>query len=169
VAAAGAGSRRILELGTGTGETAQRLLAAHPDAALIGIDSSEEMLSAARQALPPERVELRASSLEEQLPDGPFDLVASALCVHHLETAAKADLFRRVHELLEPGGTFVLADVVLPRDPADATTPLTPGFDRPSSVEDHLRWLADAGFDAHVSWEEGDLAVIVARSASSYS
>lgn len=40
--------RRFLELGTGTGETARRVLALHPEAALVGIDASREMLAAAK-------------------------------------------------------------------------------------------------------------------------
>jgi tRNA (cmo5U34)-methyltransferase len=43
--------RRILELGTGTGETARRFLALHPDAELVGIDASERMLTVARATL----------------------------------------------------------------------------------------------------------------------
>ena len=56
----------------------------------------------------------------------------------------------------------MLADVVVPEDPAEATTPLTPGFDRPSPLADQLRWLEEAGFDATVRWTSGDLAVVVA-------
>jgi tRNA (cmo5U34)-methyltransferase len=160
--ASGSGARRVLELGTGTGETARRLLAAHPRAFLVGVDASAEMLAEAGSVLPADRVDLRVGAIEGPLPDGPFDLVASALCVHHLAGDEKADLFARVRSLLAPGGRFVLADVVMPVDPADATTPLTPGFDRPSPVSDQLGWLADAGFDARVSWAHGDLAVIVA-------
>jgi L-threonylcarbamoyladenylate synthase len=163
VAAGGAGARRILELGTGTGETARRLLARHPDASLVGVDESEGMLAAAREALPGGRVELRVGRIQEALPDGPFDLVASALCVHHLDGPEKADLFARVRAVLAPGGRFVLGDLVLPDDPAVARTPFTPGFDKPSSIADQVRWLADAGFSVEVSWEEGDLAVIVGR------
>jgi hypothetical protein len=66
-----------------------------------------------------------------------------------------------VREALEPGGRFVLGDVVVPDDPADAVTPLTPGFDKPSSVSEQLEWLAAAGFEAGVSWSHRDLAVIV--------
>jgi len=160
--ATGSGATRILELGTGTGETARRLLERHPGARLVGIDESRSMLSAARDVLPPDRVELRAQRLEDPLPPGPFDLVASALAVHHLDGAAKADLFTRVREVLEPGGRFVLADVVVPDDPADAVTSLTPGFDKPSSVDEQLSWLTAAGFAARVSWRHRDLAVIVA-------
>ena len=162
VAASGSGARRILELGTGTGVTASHLLDRHPDASLVGIDSSAEMLGAARQALPAERVDLRVARLEQELPAGEFDLVASALAVHHLDDADKADLFRRVRAALAPGGRFVLADVAVPLDPADALVPLTPGFDKPSPLAEQLQWLADAGFDATVVWEAADLAVVLA-------
>jgi tRNA threonylcarbamoyl adenosine modification protein (Sua5/YciO/YrdC/YwlC family) len=161
-AASGSGAELVLELGTGTGETARRLLAAHPNAFLVGIDSSAEMLAVARDSLPPGRVDLRVAPIENALPEGSFDLVASALCVHHLSGPEKASLFERVRVALRPGGRFVLADVVVPDDPADATIPLTPGFDRPSPLVDQLRWLADAGFDARVSWAAADLAVIAA-------
>ena len=160
--ASGSGAARMLELGTGTGVTSALLLERHPDAMLVGIDSSEGMLSVAREALPRKRVDLRVARLEDELPPGPFDLVASALAVHHLDEAQKAELFRRVRAALRPGGLFVLGDVVVPIDPADADVPLTSGFDKPSSLADQLRWLREAGFDASVVWEEGDLAVILA-------
>jgi tRNA (cmo5U34)-methyltransferase len=161
-AASGSGARRVLELGTGTGETARRLLEAHPGAFLVGVDASAEMLAVARSVLPGDRVDLRVGAIEEPLPEGPFDLVASALCVHHLTGPEKADLFGRVLSVLRPGGRFVLADVVVPVDPADASTPLTPGFDRPSPLSDQLGWLRDAGFEARVCWASGDLAVVAA-------
>jgi tRNA threonylcarbamoyl adenosine modification protein (Sua5/YciO/YrdC/YwlC family) len=161
VGVSGGGAKRILELGTGTGETAARLLARHPDASLVGIDKSESMLDAARDSLPPARVELRVGRIEDELPDGSFDLVASALCVHHLDAGDKADLFRRVRAVLAPGGRFVLADVVVPERASDAVTPLTPGFDKPSSLAEQLAWLRDAGFDPAVRWSERDLAVLV--------
>ena len=106
--------------------------------------------------------ELLEGAIEEPLPEGPFDLVASALCVHHLKGPEKADLFARVLSVLRPGGRFVLADVVVPVDQADATTPLTPGFDRPSPLSDQVAWLLDAGFEVRVRWSSGDLAVVAA-------
>ena len=42
--ATGVGARSVLELGTGTGETARRVLNRHPDAQLIGIDASPGMV-----------------------------------------------------------------------------------------------------------------------------
>jgi tRNA A37 threonylcarbamoyladenosine synthetase subunit TsaC/SUA5/YrdC len=161
--ASGDGARRVLELGTGTGETARRLLERHSSAQLVGIDENGAMLDAARARLPAGRVSLQVSRLEDPLPPGPFDLVASALCVHHLRGPEKRDLFGRVRAALAPGGRFVLADLVVPVEPGDAVTSLSPGFDHPSSLAEQLRWLEDAGFDARVTWQYRDLVVVVAR------
>ena len=161
--ATGTGAGRILDLGTGTGETARRVLARHPAARLVGVDDSAEMLAVARGVLPAERVELRVGRLEEPLPAGPFDVVVSALCVHHLDGRGKADLFRRIADVLAPDGRFVLADVVVPEDPADVVTPIDGVYDLPSTVAEQLGWLADAGLAAEPAWRERDLAVLVAR------
>ena len=166
VRATGNGAGRVLELGTGTGETARRLLAHHPDAVLVGVDESASMLGAARAALPSERVSLHVGAIEEPLPAGPFDVVASALCVHHLEGELKRDLFERVFAVLAPRGRFVLGDVVVPVDPTDATIPLSDGYDHPSPLADQLRWLTETGFAAEVVWEHRDLAVVVASAGA---
>jgi tRNA (cmo5U34)-methyltransferase len=156
------GAQRMLELGTGTGETARRVLGQHPDAVLVGIDESDSMLEQARRELP-EAVELRVSRLQDPLPEGPFDLVFSALTVHHLSGEEKADLFRRIATVLEADGRFVLGDVVVPERSEDAVTPLTEGFDLPDSIADQLRWLSEAGFRGYVVWAWKDLAVISAE------
>jgi tRNA (cmo5U34)-methyltransferase len=158
----GATAVRILELGVGTGETSKRVLARHAGASLVGIDASAEMLAGA--ALP--NADLRVAKLEDALPDGPFDLVVSCLAIHHLERDGKRDLFGRIDAVLSEEGRFVLADVIVPEDPADAVTPLTPGFDMPDRLDDQLRWLGDAGFDAETTWVRGDLAVVRAERRS---
>ena len=155
-------ARAVLELGVGTGETSRRVLDRHPGARLIGIDESEEMLAAAGAALHDHDVDLRAGRLQDPLPPGPFDLAVSAFAVHHLDARGKADLFARVAAALVPDGRFVLADVVVPADPADAVTPLDAGFDLPDSVPDQLEWLANAGFNARATWTKRDVAVLVA-------
>jgi tRNA (cmo5U34)-methyltransferase len=163
-AATGTGARRVLELGVGTGETARRVLARHPDAALVGVDSSPEMLAHARERLP--EADLRLARLEDPLPAGPFDLVVSALAVHHLDGPGKADLFRRVAAVLEPGGRFVIGDLVVPDDPADVVTAIDGVYDTPSSAAEQLAWLRAAGLAAELAWSHRDLAVLVADAPS---
>ena len=153
-----AGAETLLELGTGTGETALRVLERCPGASFVGVDASADMLAVARERLP--GADLRVARLEEPLPPGPFDLVFSVLAIHHLDGPGKADLFKRIAAVTD---RFVIGDVVVPDDPADAVTPLSPGFDMPSPIEDQLGWLRDAGFVGEVVWARGDLAVIAAN------
>ena len=151
---------RILELGIGTGETARRVLRLHPGAHVVGIDASAKMLARARLALP--AADLRVARLEDALPAGPFDLVVSALAVHHLDAAGKVDLFDRVGTSLRPGGRFVMGDVIVPDDPADVVTPIDGEYDTPSRVGEQMRWLADAGLAPRLVWADRDLAVVAA-------
>lgn len=158
-AAADRPAASILDLGTGTGETLRLVAARHASARVVGVDESEAMLAVARAAVP--RAELHLGRLQDPLPPGPFDLVVSALAVHHLDGSEKADLFRAVAARLAAGGRFVLGDVILPDDPADAVTPIDGTFDRPSRVDEQLRWFTDAGFHATLRWRRRDLAVLI--------
>jgi tRNA (cmo5U34)-methyltransferase len=150
--------RAMLELGIGTGETARRVRAVHPRARLTAIDSSPEMLDRARSDFP--EADLRVARLEDALPEGPFDLVYSALVVHHLDGVGKRELFRRVAAALRTGGVFVFADVVVPEDPRDQQTPIDGEYDRPDRLDDQLEWLREAGFEATPVWVHLDLAVV---------
>jgi tRNA (cmo5U34)-methyltransferase len=160
-AARGIRATRVLELGTGTGETALRVRALHPEAAWVGIDSSETMLARARERLPD--ADLRLRLLEDELPSGSFDLVLSALAVHHLDGAGKRELFSRVAGVLQPGGHFVLGDVVVPAAGEEGPIEIDWEMDKPDSVDDQLAWLGEAGFEAEASSVRVDLAVFRCR------
>lgn len=116
------------------------------------------MIEHARQAFP--EADLRLSRLEDPLPPGPFDLVVSTLCVHHLDAAAKRDLFCRIGEILRVGGRCVLADIVVPEREEDVIAPIDWIMDLPDSLNDQLGWLREAGFEAEAVWAFEDLAVI---------
>jgi tRNA (cmo5U34)-methyltransferase len=136
---------RVLELGVGTGETTRRLLERYPDADVIGLDSTPEMVFRAREL----GIEVRLARMEDPLPDGPWDLVISVLSVHHLEGDGKRDLFRRVRE---QSRALVLGDVV---DADVQIASLEPGVDFPDRAEEVAEWC-----DGDVVWEADDLAVI---------
>lgn len=153
----------ILDLGTGEGETARRVLALYPDAELHGIDSSAAMLRGAAKRLPKERVTLTEQDLRDELPStDPYDLVVSALAIHHLTGTEKTNLFARIAKVLAPRGRFVLGDLIVPEDPEDAVIEHTPDYDYPSSIAEQLLWLREAGLDPTVFWQRRDLAVITA-------
>lgn len=109
---------RVLELGVGTGTLSSLVLARFPHARLTGVDLSPRMIARARQKLRPfrGRVELVAGDLGE-FEVRPYDVVVSALAIHHLRDSKKWRLFRRVHRCLSPGGYFGDADDHLAEDP----------------------------------------------------
>lgn len=153
------GGGRALELGTGTGVTALAVLERRPGLELVGVDVSDAMLDHARATLP--GADLRVQRLQDALPDGPFDLIFSALAVHHLDGDEKAALFRRVASELAPGGRFVLGDLIVPEDPADVVTPIDGDFDRPSTLAEQVTWMESAGLRVAIPWHHRDLAVMV--------
>src|SRR5215204_5880575 len=85
---------RVLELGMGTGETTRRLIEAFPDAWVIGLDSSPDMVFRARQSYD----DVQLARMEDPLPDGPWDLVISVLSVSDLDDTQQRSLFRRVRD-----------------------------------------------------------------------
>ena len=96
---------RVLELGMGTGETTRRLIEAYPDAWVIGLDASPDMVFRARESYD----DVQLARIEDPLPDGPWDLVIGVLSIHHLT-------HRSEEEPLPPGQeqarAFVIGDVV---------------------------------------------------------
>lgn len=83
--------------------------------------------------------------------------------MHHLDRPGKRDLFQRIAAVVRPGGVFVLADIVVPDDPADVVTPIDWEMDLPDRLDDQLEWLREAGFEAAPQWTYKDLAVVRAR------
>ncbi|MGA8664316.1 MAG: class I SAM-dependent methyltransferase [Thermoplasmata archaeon] len=108
----------VLELGVGTGTLSALLLSQFPHARVTGIDLSPRMIALARRKLKAfgHRVELVAGPLEE-FEERPYDVVVSALAIHHLSDAEKWRLFRRVYRILPRGGYLGDADDHLPEDP----------------------------------------------------
>lgn len=137
--------QRVLELGMGTGETTKRLLAAYPDAWVVGLDSSPEMVFRLRETYD----DVQLARMEDPLPDGPWDLVISVLSIHHLTDEQKRLLLRRVREQAR---ALVIGDVV---KAARQVTPIDPGFDFPDSAAELAGWCG-----GEVVWEADDLAVV---------
>jgi tRNA (cmo5U34)-methyltransferase len=113
---------QVLELCCGEGLLAAAILERHPQATLLGYDGSPEMLAAAGLRLAPfgSRFQPRQFDLADhgwRRLGSPVHAVVSSLAIHHLNDEGKARLFRDVYGMLEPGGVFIIADLMRPATP----------------------------------------------------
>ncbi|HEX2392226.1 MAG TPA: class I SAM-dependent methyltransferase [Solirubrobacterales bacterium] len=123
---------RVLELGMGTGETTRRLIEAFPDAWVIGLDSSPDMVFRARQSYD----EVQLARMEDPLPEGPWDLVISVLSVNQLNDEQRRNLCRQVKA---QSRSLVIGDV----------------YDDDQQLSDLVDWS-----EGEVTWRKDNLAVL---------
>jgi tRNA (cmo5U34)-methyltransferase len=164
---------KALDLGAGTGLLSAMVGEKFPRSRVTLVDLSVEMLRVARRRFTrePGRFEFRAMDYaRKSLPsrDGGYDLVVSALSIHHLTHGDKKELFGKVRRSLAVGGYFVNADQIAgdtaeeelryrdwwlgrvreagvsERDLAAAL--LRMRADRNATLGSQLDWLREAGF-----------------------
>ncbi|MGD0534935.1 MAG: class I SAM-dependent methyltransferase [Methanoregula sp.] len=181
-------SPAILDVGAGTGLLSALLLLKYPAGTITLLDISEKMLAVARERFSGcKNVVFRTGDYSWVNLGGPYDLICSALSIHHLDPDDKHRLFGRIFSVLAPGGVFVNADQ------ADGETPYFTGkyreywddflhsgpLDTPESAEIRRRrdtldkneklsvqlsWLHEAGFsDVDVVYKNRNFIVTVAR------
>ncbi len=107
---------RVLDLGSGTGLLAEMVIGKYNNSHITMVDISPEMLDLAQQrfaGFDQGRVSFQLMDYSTGPLQGKYDLVISALSIHHLENQKKHHLFREIFTLLEPLGLFVNADQAL--------------------------------------------------------
>jgi len=141
--------RRLIDLGCGTGRFTIPLVE-RTGCQAVGLDSSPEMLARAREKDSTGRIRWVLGDVEDlSLEPAGFDCALMSLMMHHLQN--HSDVFRRVHDLLRPGGVFLVRQGTLEQILNDAMHrffPETIGVDlarTPMRMEIE-QWLRQAGF-----------------------
>ena len=111
---------KVAELGAGDGALASAVMSSFPNCRYLALDGSELMRA---------RLQSTPESQAGRLQVAPFDLadtewrtclpsplrcVLASLIVHHLNADGKRQLFSDVASRLEPGGAFIMIDLVEP-------------------------------------------------------
>lgn len=103
--------QRVLDLGAGTGLLTWFWYQQFPTAEYVLTDVADEMLDIARKRFHGiNTVSCQTADYSKGLPDKNFDVIISALSIHHLEDADKRTLFSQIYEKLPGGGLFVNYD-----------------------------------------------------------
>jgi tRNA (cmo5U34)-methyltransferase len=163
------GPLSFLDLGAGTGLLTQFLRRRYPQADVLLMDFSPEMLEKARQRFVGEAglTYLEADYAQAEW-SGVYDGIFSSLSIHHLSDEGKRDLFRKIFRHLKPGGVFLNSEFVRAESPelqdqywrlwiqsiktaglseAEVAQALErTSIDILAPVEAQLEWLKDAGF-----------------------
>ncbi len=140
--------RRVLDLGCGDAGLGRYALA-HGCRAYVGIDGSQNMVSAARNSLAGTTGEVIHAAIETwTYPDATFDLVVSRLAVHYIADLefVCAEVFRT----LAPGGRFVFS----------VEHPVITSSDHGWQSGQRQGWLVDNYFDTGprvTSWLGGQV------------
>lgn len=186
----------MLDLGSGSGLVAEVILRRIPGAGVVGVGSSPPMIELARRRL--QGFGARYVLLEQDLreiyalrpPDGDYRAAISVQTLHNMPHGTKKEAFGRVHDVLPPGGLFLVLDRISVESPSlyglykslwsrqervygtrmevDDTFEehrRTVGCkgDHPASLEQHLAWLRETGFDAACLHLHGNRALFAAR------
>jgi SAM-dependent methyltransferase len=178
----------IVDIGAGPGDFLAVMLEQFPGARGVWTDASEPMLGLARERLAPfgGRVEFHLVDMTaldgSPVPAG-ADVITTSRAAHHLDAPGLASFYAAAAGRLAPGGWLVNLDHIGPAGPGDTwdrrLRTARRQFGAPSngskhhhnypltSVEDHLRALATAGFtDVEVAWRAFFTCLFMARKDS---
>ena len=97
-------ARSVVDLGCGPGNSTEVLAARFPGATVTGLDSSPDMIEAARKRLPALRFELTAIETWDET--GPFDVILANAVLHWVP--GHAAVLPRLVGKLAPGGSLAV-------------------------------------------------------------
>ncbi len=101
----------VLDLGAGTGLLTMYVKEVFPDASFVLLDIAEQMLEIARKRFEGcQNVKYEINDYNKGLPDANFDLIVSALSIHHLNEFQKQSLYKNIYKKLNRNGFFINLD-----------------------------------------------------------
>ena len=154
-------TRRLLDLGCGTGLELDEIFKLYPDIAVTGVDMTAAMLRELRAKHPDKKLTLICDDYFQADLGGTYDCAVSFETMHHFTQEKKTALYRRVCEALTPHGVYIECDYMadtqeqedfffseLARMRAEQGIPedVFVHYDTPCTIANQIAMLKAAGF-----------------------
>jgi tRNA (cmo5U34)-methyltransferase len=169
VASASMENPDILDIGAGTGLLSAFLMERYPKASFTLIDISEKMLEIAKDRFRGNsNVKYIVADYSKYHFVEKYDMVVSALSIHHLEDEEKKEIYKKSYSLLKQNGILINADQVYGEtlfienlnkkiwrqyieDSGLPEEEILAGYeriklDKESTLDQQMNWLKEAGF-----------------------
>ena len=99
-----AAPKQVVDLGCGPGNSTEVLVSHYPEATVVGMDSSPDMIAKAKATLP--NIEFTIADLATYKPDGPVDLFFSNAVFQWLSAGERLGVIKNLFETQASGGVF---------------------------------------------------------------
>jgi tRNA (cmo5U34)-methyltransferase len=173
---------RILDLGCGNGVLSQLALKKLPNAQVVGFDLTPQMLEPYVKNLSEYsgRYELIQGDYRFDSMGSNYDIVLAGMTLQHLTWGQRKDFYRLIFNILNDNGSFILNDIIIDED-WDTRNQQYDNWlkfiesngedskywfekhmnkDYPVTLEDHFKWLQDAGFSkVECHWRQQNFAI----------
>jgi ubiquinone/menaquinone biosynthesis C-methylase UbiE len=181
----------ILDIGCGSGQVEELILKKNPQTKIVGVDSAAAMLVLAKKRLTAYGDHFQSLQKDIGLlgladfPQGTYQTVFSVQVLHELNSELRRDLFKKMYDLLEASGQFLIMDRIKTDldtferpyksvwNRLESTTSLKSASDfdgykqrikgkedSPGSVEEYQQLFKEAGFDFAILHLHFDRAVL---------
>lgn len=108
---------KVLEAGCGTGFTTEQLLMCDDRTEIWTVDNEKKMIEETRRKVDAAGLSSRLHFTHDDIlvflatvPDGYFDIFASAWVLHNFEDGFRKEVMKEVYRVLRPGGLFINGD-----------------------------------------------------------
>ncbi len=159
----------VLDLGAGTGLVTALIFNVFPEAVVSLLDVSGEMLEKAKERFTgKDNVQFHVMDYDTSPLPKKYNLIVSAMSIHHLEDSRKKRLFQNIYDALVTGGTFIHGELArgatddieeiyqeqwrkhlegtgLTEDELDVIYERM-SYDIPAPLDMQLGWMRDVGF-----------------------
>ena len=165
-------TKKIIDLGTGTGLQLVKLYEKYPSIETIAIDVSDKMLNKLKEKNISNNIKIVNESFFDYDFGNNIDAVISTQALHHFEPKDKIKLYKKVYNCLKVNGIFIIEDYFANTDEDERKgfedyKNLVKGkdkhYDTPLTIEHEIEILKQSGFENINTCIEENYKIIISK------